>query len=121
MAQFLVDPDDVVESFIRSPGPGGQNVNKVATCVVLWHKPTRIKIKCHVHRSQALNRAEAWRLLAEALAQRKRQAEADRRHAKEKVRRQNRKLSLNAKEKMLKDKKRHAQLKIKRAKTVDWE
>jgi ribosome-associated protein len=30
-----LDPREITESFIRSPGPGGQNVNKVATAVQL--------------------------------------------------------------------------------------
>ena len=30
-----LDPREIEESFIRSPGPGGQNVNKVATAVQL--------------------------------------------------------------------------------------
>ncbi len=28
---IAIDPREIAESFIRSPGPGGQNVNKVAT------------------------------------------------------------------------------------------
>ena len=34
-AEAAIDPDDLQESFIRSSGPGGQNVNKVATAVQL--------------------------------------------------------------------------------------
>ena len=32
---IAIDPREITESFIRSPGPGGQNVNKVATAVQL--------------------------------------------------------------------------------------
>jgi ribosome-associated protein len=40
---FAVDPDDVEISFIRSAGPGGQNVNKVATAAQLRFSITRYK------------------------------------------------------------------------------
>ncbi len=30
-----ISPDEIAESFVRSSGPGGQNVNKVATAVQL--------------------------------------------------------------------------------------
>src|SRR3990167_5508092 len=58
---------DFEESFIRSSGSGGQNVNKVSTCVVLRHRPTGLEVKCQRERSQALNRFLARRLLAEKL------------------------------------------------------
>ena len=121
MVQVFIDPKDVIEAFIRSPGPGGQNVNKVATCVVLWHKPTRIKIKCHQHRSQALNRQEAWELLAKAIADQNRLKLQAKKHMQEKERRRKRKRTLSSKEKMLKNKKHHASIKINRQKTVDWD
>jgi len=34
-ASISLDPREITETFIRSPGPGGQNVNKVATAVQL--------------------------------------------------------------------------------------
>ncbi len=34
-ANIAIDPREIVESFIRASGPGGQNVNKVATAVQL--------------------------------------------------------------------------------------
>lgn len=60
-------PHEVEEVFCRSGGPGGQHVNKVSTAVTLRHLPTGISVRVSNSRSQARNRAEAMRLLAEKL------------------------------------------------------
>ena len=60
--------EDLEESFIRSSGPGGQNVNKVSTCVVLVHRPTGIMVKAQGVRTQVANRREARQLLAQKIA-----------------------------------------------------
>ena len=56
---------DIEESFVRSGGPGGQKVNRSATCVYLKHGPTGIEVKMQKARSQALNRFYARRRLCE--------------------------------------------------------
>lgn len=104
MGRYPLRKEDVVESFVRSSGPGGQNVNKVATCVQLWHRPTGVRIKCQQHRSQLSNREDAWRLLQEALDDKFLQELKALKYRKEKIRRQNRKRSLSAKERMLENK-----------------
>jgi len=99
---------DFEENFIRSSGAGGQNVNKVSTCVWLKHRPTNLEVKCQRERSQALNRFLAKRLLVEKIEELWRGRESCRRREIEKVRRQKRKRSKRAKEKMLESKKIHS-------------
>ncbi len=56
---------DFDEKFIRSGGPGGQKVNRSATCVWLRHRPSGLDVKVQRERSQGLNRFLARRLLLE--------------------------------------------------------
>ena len=79
----------VEESFIHSGGHGGQNVNKVATCVQLRYAPKNILLKMQEHRTQASNRLAAWKLLAEQLQRLRDRQIAERRSARELKRRQN--------------------------------
>ena len=51
MQHLGIREEDIVERFIRSRGHGGQNVNKVSTCVYLKHLPTGIEVKCQQERS----------------------------------------------------------------------
>ena len=102
---------DLIERFIRSGGAGGQNVNKVSTCVTLKHPPSGLQVKCQRERSQALNRFLARRLLLDKIETKRFGILSAERKRIEKIRRQKRKRSKRAKEKMLAFKKRHAQKK----------
>ena len=68
MERLGIREEDIEETFTRSSGPGGQNVNKLATCVHLRHRPSGIAVKVMRERSQALNRFLARRSLAEKIA-----------------------------------------------------
>jgi protein subunit release factor B len=106
MGSYPLRKEDVIESFVRSSGPGGQNVNKVSTCVELVHTPTGTRIKCQKYRLQAMNREEAWALLQATLDEKRAQEALAIKQRKEKYRRQNRKPSLNAKKRMYEAKKK---------------
>eukprot|EP00439_Symbiodinium_sp_Y106_P082524 s756_g21.t4 len=65
LQELGVNLKDLEESFSRSAGPGGQNVNKVETAVRLRHTPTGLEVKAQTHRTQLENRVSARRRLAE--------------------------------------------------------
>jgi len=114
MADLGVSEAELEETFVRSGGHGGQNVNKTATCVMLLHRPTGIQVKCQTTRQQGLNRFIARRLLLDKIeALKKGYVDAERARI-EKIRRQKRRRSRRAKERMLADKSRHAVKKARR-------
>ena len=111
MERLGIRETDLEESFVASGGPGGQNVNKVATCVVLRHRPTGIIVKCQRERSQAMNREAARRILVGKIESRERERRLKEQNRISKIKRQNRKRSKAAKDKMLQAKKMHGRKK----------
>ncbi len=120
MARLGLRDSDFTESFVRSGGAGGQNVNKVSSCVWLKHVPTGLEVKCQAERSQALNRFLAKRLLVEKIEARALGHASEKRQTIEKIRRQKRKRSKRAKNKMLEGKKQHAEKKSFRRRVTDY-
>ena len=116
MTRFGVRESEIKELFIRSSGPGGQNVNKTSTGVYLRHIPTGIEVKCTSYRSQPLNRFMARRILVERIETMALGRKSEERKRIEKIRRQKRKRSKRAKEKMLREKKIRSEKKILRKK-----
>ena len=116
MKALGIREEELEEQFIRASGKGGQNVNKVSTCVFLKHLPTGITVNCARERAQGLNRFHARRILVEkieAIVLKEESAEAKRRF---KISKQKRKRSKRAKAKMLDDKHHQAEKKQRRQK-----
>ena len=114
MAALGVREADIDETFVRSGGHGGQNVNKTSTCVMLLHRPTGLQVKCQATRQQGLNRFIARRLLLDKVEALKRGYVAAQRAEIEKIRRQKRRRSRRSKNRMLADKSHHADKKASR-------
>jgi len=118
LARLKLELADFEEKFSRSSGPGGQHVNKVSTAVMLRHVPSGVAVTVQDTRSQSMNRQLAWTRLLDAIEEQRRAERAERRAEIEKKRRQNSKRPRGVKERILKGKKRRAQVKKMRSK--DW-
>jgi peptide chain release factor len=107
---------DLQETFARSSGPGGQNVNKVATAVTLRHRPSGISVTVQDSRSQAVNRKLARDRLLDAIETAEKKRRLVETANREKARRRKSPRPARLKRRILESKRKRGELKKQRSK-----
>jgi protein subunit release factor B len=115
MKRLGIDEAELEETFSRSSGPGGQNVNKVSTAVTLRHGPSAISVTVQDSRSQAVNRKLARERLLDAIEREELVRRAAEIAEREKSRRQKSPRPAALKRKILESKRKRGELKKQRA------
>ena len=115
MRRLGVHDVDLEETFARSSGPGGQNVNKVATAVTLRHRPSGVSVTVQDSRSQAVNRKLARERLLDAIESAREERRAAEIAEREKARRRKSPRPAGLKKKILEGKRKRGELKMQRA------
>jgi protein subunit release factor B len=110
---------DIEERFIIGSGPGGQKIQKTASCVYLKHVPSGIEVKCQQERSRGANRTVAREILCTRMENTRRQKHQETRALQSKKRQQNRRRTKLEKLKMIDEKRRRSKRKSLRSKPKD--
>jgi len=116
MPQLGLRESDLEETFARSSGPGGQNVNKVSTAVRLLHRPSGVSVMVQDSRSQAQNRRLARERLLDAVEQAEQKRRAAEIAQREKARRRRSARPAALKRRILESKRKRSVLKKQRGK-----
>jgi len=111
LSKLGVKEEELVVKYILGSGPGGQKVNKSHSTVYLKHLPTAIEVKCQRTRSRTLNHYYAHLLLCEKLEKQLLGIQTAKEQAAAKIRRQKKRRSRRSKEKILEEKRAHAEKK----------
>lgn len=114
-----VDEEDFIEKFILGSGPGGQKINKTASCVYLRHEPTGVEVKCQKGRSRDENRQLARLMLCDKIEEMERKRRQAKKQVALKKMRRERKKSRAQKQKMIHDKRHHSEKKSGRRQPKD--
>lgn len=119
MRKLGIRETDMEETFAHSSGPGGQNVNKVATAVRLRHLRSGISVMVQDSRSQMRNRQLARERLLDALEGRAENQRKERIALRERERRRTSRRPRALKKRILETKRKRSVLKKLRGRVVD--
>ncbi|HEY5706109.1 MAG TPA: peptide chain release factor-like protein [Terrimicrobiaceae bacterium] len=116
MKALGVRVEDLEESFSRSGGPGGQNVNKVSSAATIRYIPTGLSVTASDSRSQSANRQLALSRLLDLFETQKQERLQARLAAASKVRRQRARRSRGTKARLVRGKRLRSEIKKLRSK-----
>jgi protein subunit release factor B len=119
MQRLNIQEEDIEEKFILGSGNGGQKLQKTSSCVSLKHLPSGIQIKCQDSRYRDSNRYFARKRLCEKIAFLNHQEASETQQKIEKIKRQKKRRTRKAKQKILDDKLHQSHQKKLRQKPVE--